>query len=61
LTSGDVIQQVDRKPVTSADQFRNDVKQAAANKDMLLLVWSNGGSSFRVVHPEAASGSNSGE
>ncbi len=58
LTSGDVIQQVDRKPVTSADQFRNDVKQAPANNDMLLLVWSNGGSSFRVVHPEGASGSN---
>ena len=58
LTSGDVIQQIDRKPVTSADQFRSDVKQAPANKDMLLLVWSNGGSSFRVVHPETASGSN---
>jgi serine protease Do len=58
LSSGDVIQQIDRKPVTSADQFRNDVKQAPANKDILLLVWSNGGSSFRVVHPEAGSGSN---
>ncbi len=58
LSSGDVIQQIDRKPVTSADQFRNDVKQAPADKDMLLLVWSNGGSSYRVVHPEAASGSN---
>ncbi len=61
LTSGDVIQQIDRKPVTSADQFRNDVKQAPADKDVLLLVWSNGGSSYRVVHPEAASGSNNGE
>ncbi len=58
LTSGDVIQQIDRKPVTSADQFRNDVKQAPANKDVLLLVWSNGGSSYRVVHPQATSGSN---
>jgi serine protease Do len=58
LTSGDVIQQIDRKPVTSADQFRNDVKEAPADKDMLLTVWSNGGSSYRIVHPEAVSGSN---
>ena len=58
LSSGDVIQEVDRKPVTSADQFRNDVQQAAAGKDMLLLVWANGGSSYRIVHPESTSGSN---
>jgi serine protease Do len=58
LTGGDVILEINRKPVTSADQFRNDVKQAPADKDMLLLVWANGGSSYRVVHPEAASGSN---
>ena len=58
LSGGDVILEVNRKPVTSAEQFRDDVKQAPANKDMLLLVWANGGSSYRVVHPEAASGSN---
>src|SRR6202522_1001580 len=58
LSGGDVILEVNRKPVTSADQFREDVKQAPADKDMLLLVWANGGSSYRVVHPEAASGSN---
>ncbi|HTZ57042.1 MAG TPA: trypsin-like peptidase domain-containing protein [Acidobacteriaceae bacterium] len=59
LSSGDVIQEVDRKPVTSAEQFRSDVQGAPAGKDMLLLVWANGGSSYRIVHPEAASG-NSG-
>jgi serine protease Do len=58
LTSGDVILEVNRKPVTSAEQFRNDVKALPAGKDMLLLVWANGGSSYRVVHPEQASGSN---
>ena len=58
LSGGDVILEVNRKPVTSAEQFRDDVKQAPADKDMLLLVWANGGSSYRVVHPEAASGSN---
>jgi serine protease Do len=58
LQGGEVILEVNRKPVTTAEQFRNDVKQAPADKDMLLLVWANGGSSYRVVHPEAASGSN---
>jgi serine protease Do len=58
LSSGDVIQEVNRKPVTSADQFRNDVQQAPAGKDMLLLVWANGGSSYRVVHPSSDSGNN---
>jgi serine protease Do len=58
LSGGEVILEVNRKPVASAEQFRNDVKQAPADKDMLLLVWANGGSSYRVVHPQAASGSN---
>jgi serine protease Do len=58
LSGGDVILEINRKPVTSADQFRSDVKQAPANEDMLLRVWANGGTSYRVVHPESASGSN---
>ena len=58
LTRGDVILEVNRKPVTSADQFRNEVKALPAGKDMLLRVWANGGTSYRVVHPETVSGSN---
>src|SRR5271170_4202684 len=58
LSGGDVILEINRKPVTSADQFRNDVKSAPENQDMLLRVWANGGTSYRVVHPETASGSN---
>jgi serine protease Do len=58
LTGGDVILEVNRKPVTSAEQFRNEVKSLPAGKDMLLRVWANGGTTFRVVHPESASGSN---
>ena len=57
LQGGDVILEINRKPVSSADQFKNDVKQAPANQDMLLRVWANGGTSFRVVHP-ADAGSN---
>jgi serine protease Do len=58
LTSGDVILEVNRKPVTSADMFRNEVKGNPAGKDMLLRVWANGGTAYRVVHPETASGAN---
>jgi serine protease Do len=58
LTGGDVILELNRKPVTSAEQFRNQVKALPAGKDMLITVWANGGTSFRVVHPETASGSN---
>jgi serine protease Do len=57
LQGGDVILEVNRKPVVSADQFKSDVKQAPANQDMLLRVWANGGTSFRIVHP-ADAGSN---
>jgi serine protease Do len=58
LTGGDVIMEVNRKPVTSAEQFRNEVKQLPAGKDMLLRVWANGGTTFRVVHPASDSGAN---
>jgi serine protease Do len=52
ITPGDVIQEVDRKPVTDAENFVNQVHAAPQDKDILLLVWSNGGSSYRVVHPD---------
>jgi len=50
LTAGDVILEVDRKPVTSTEQFVNDAH--AAGKDLLLLVWSQGNASYRVVHTD---------
>jgi serine protease Do len=57
LTGGDVILEVNRQPVKSAEQFRDDVQHQPTGKDMLLLVWANGGASYRVVHP-ANAGSN---
>jgi serine protease Do len=51
LQPGDVIQEVNRKPVANADEFANDVRAVPAGKDVLLLVWSRGGASYRVVHP----------
>jgi serine protease Do len=51
LRPGDVIQEVNRKPVQSAEQFADDVHAVPAGKDILLLVYSHGGASYRVVHP----------
>ena len=55
LQRGDIILEVNRHKVQSA----SDVQQALANvkkgDDALLLVWSNGGNTFRVLHsPEGA-------
>jgi serine protease Do len=52
IAPGDVILEVNRQPVTSADKFVSDVRANPAGKDLLLLVWSQGNASFRVVHPE---------
>ncbi len=52
LQPGDVIVQVNRQPVQSAQSFAEKVHAAPADKDLLLLVWSNGNSTYRVIHPE---------
>jgi len=52
LTAGDVILEVNRHPVENADNFVSQIHAVPQNKDVLLLVWSNGGASYRVVHPE---------
>ncbi len=49
LAPGDVILEVDRQAVGSADQFVSDVHASPADKDLLLLVWSKGNASYRVV------------
>ncbi|WP_174240914.1 Do family serine endopeptidase [Granulicella sp. S190] len=53
LAPGDVILEVDRHPVTSAEQFVSAAHANTAGKDLLLLVWSQGGASYRVVHDDA--------
>jgi serine protease Do len=51
LQRGDVIEEVNRHP----QQFASDVAKALSNvpkgEDALVLVWSTGGNSFRVLHP----------
>jgi serine protease Do len=52
LAAGDVILEVNRKPVSSAENFVSDVHANPAGKDLLLLVWSKGNASYRVIHPD---------
>jgi serine protease Do len=52
LAPGDVILEVDRHAVPTPNQFVSQV-HANPGKDLLLLVWSQGGASYRVVHPDA--------
>jgi serine protease Do len=55
LQPGDVVLEVNRKPVASAEQFASAVHATPAGKDILLLVWSKGNNSYRVVHPTEGS------
>ncbi len=51
LAPGDVILEVNRRPVQDAQSAVDAVHAAPEGKDILLLVWANGGASYRVVHP----------
>jgi len=51
IVPGDVILEVNRQPVTSAEQIINQVHANPEGKDLLLLVWDKGNASYRVVHP----------
>ncbi len=50
LQRGDIIVQVNRHAVESAQAAVTSVRALPANQDVLLLVWSHGGESYRVVH-----------
>ena len=51
LQQGDIIMEVNRKPVQSASEVQKALAAVPNNEDALVLVWSNGGSTFRVLHP----------
>lgn len=50
ISRGDVILEVNRKPVQSADDVKRELGNVAQDGDALVLIWSNGGSGFRVMH-----------
>jgi serine protease Do len=51
LQRGDVIMEVDRHSEQSAGDVAQALSDVAKGQDALVLVWSNGGNTFRVLHP----------
>jgi serine protease Do len=51
LQRGDVIMEVNRHAVKSAADVAQVLSNVPNGQDALVLVWSNGGSTFRVLHP----------
>jgi serine protease Do len=51
LQRGDIITEVNRHPVHSVADVQRELANVPKGQDALLLVWSNGGSTFRVLHP----------
>lgn len=51
LVPGEVIESVDRRPVTSASQLHQALQNLPADQDILLRVYGPGGNIFIVVHP----------
>jgi serine protease Do len=51
LQRGDVIMEVNRHPAKTAGEVVQALSSVPTGQDALVLVWSNGGSTFRVLHP----------
>jgi serine protease Do len=51
LQRGDVIMEVNRHPEQSAEDAVQALSNVPKGQDALVLVWSNGGNTFRVLHP----------
>ncbi len=51
LQAGQVITEVNRQPVHSAADVQKALSSVAKDGDALVLVWTNAGSTFRVLHP----------
>ena len=53
LQPGDVVLEVNRHAITGPDQFTAQIHSSPADRDLLLLVWSHGSSSYRTLTPDA--------
>jgi len=51
IQRGDVIVEVNRKPVQSASDVQKVLGSVPQGQDALVLVWSQGGNTYRVLHP----------
>jgi serine protease Do len=53
LQRGDVIVSVNRKPTPNASDVAQQLSSVPAGQDALVLVWTDGGTTFRVLHPSS--------
>jgi len=53
IQRGDIIISVNRKPTPDAAAVAQQLSSVPAGQDALVLVWSNGGDTFLVLHPDA--------
>jgi serine protease Do len=51
IQRGDVIVSINRKPTPNAADVAQQLSSVPQGQDALVLVWSDGGSYFRVLHP----------
>ncbi len=51
LQRGEVITEVNRQPVQSAADVQKALSSVPKDSDAMVLIWSNAGSTFRVLHP----------
>ena len=51
LQRGDIILEVNRHKVDSAAAVKGALSSVPNGQEVMLLVWSNGGNTFRVLHP----------
>ena len=51
LQQGDIILEVNRHKVQNASDVKQELSSVPKGQDALLLVYSNGGNTFRVLHP----------
>jgi serine protease Do len=56
LQQGDIILEVNRHKVQNASDVQQALSNVPKGQDALLLVWSQGGSTFRVLHSPEGSG-----
>ena len=61
LSRGDVILEVNRHSVQSVADVQQQLGSVPQGQDALVLVWSNGGSSFVVMHASEGQQSGQGE
>jgi serine protease Do len=50
LQQGDIILEVNRHKVQSVSDVQQALSNVGKGQDALVLVWSNGGNTFRVLH-----------